>query len=741
MNSRTSRWVAAFAVVAAASTSHVAKVQAQVTDKKDQLEEIVVTAEKRTVSVKDLPISIYAVSGERLEDAGVTDVQGLTQLAPSLQFAQGTNTFYMSMRGVGSETTDLGADPGIALSQDGITLVRPQMLNTDFLDVERVEVLRGPQGTIAGRNATAGAINIYSNLPTDTATGSVSLTGGAYSLFRSESVISGPLIGDWLLGRVALGTENANGWVKNTYVDPAIGSVPRVEDLNNSDRAHARASILFKPNEFQALLIVDRLVDKSVPQSGMILGNGRGNGSPDEVTLYNTNNGTNFAHPNPSDLTSQSDIYQTSDVTQTITSLKLSYDFSPTTSLTSHTGYVERQSTQYLDYDGTAAALTENTPIGFPSRVLSEELTLLTSPIKQLDFIFGGIFLRDESQEPLVFRSAVFGATAPGIALPNLEQTTKSYAVYAQVRYFFTDALHVDLGGRETRDDKNIDFGPESFNGAAIASHLTDSASWNAFTPRLALHYDLSNALALFASVSKGYKAGGYNALSAPEKYNPEYVTTGEIGSKYQDGAMSASVTAFYSQYKDIQENIYLPNAAGVPSAEVTNSSRAKIYGIEAEVDRRVSDYMRLFGNLTLLHARLTDAAGVDPTFPELGVQNFDNHRLPRAPNAQAVVGADFRFPVASNLIFIGNGSYRWQSKTYFDIYNDATASQDSFGILNLRAGFENQNGDWQATLYADNALDKRYFSDKENLVLTTSSTLGILGVPRMWGVNVRHRF
>ena len=165
--------------------------------------------------------------------------------------------------------------------------------------------------------------------------------------------------------------------------------------------------------------------------------------------------------------------------------------------------------------------------------------------------------------------------------------------------------------------------------------------------------------------MSKGYKAGGYNALSAPEKYNPEYVTTGEIGAKYQDNVTSASVTAFYSNYKDIQENIYLPNAAGVPSAEVTNSSRAKIYGLETEADRRVTDALRLFGNLTLLHARITDASGVDPTFPELGVESFDSHRLPRAPNVQAVIGAELKLPVVSNLLFVGNGSFRWQSKTY----------------------------------------------------------------------------
>lgn len=154
-----------------------------------------------------------------------------------------------------------------------------------------------------------------------------------------------------------------------------------------------------------------------------------------------------------------------------------------------------------------------------------------------------------------------------------------------------------------------------------------------------------------------------------------------------------------------------------------------------------VTESLRLFGNLTLLHARLTDASGVDPTFPELGVQDFDSHRLPRAPNVQAVLGVDARLPVAGNLTFIGNASFRWQSKMYFDIYNDETASERAYGVLNVRTGFENSKGDWQATVYADNALDKRYFSNKLNLELSTSSTYGTLGAPRLWGVNVKHRF
>jgi iron complex outermembrane receptor protein len=707
-----------------------------------ELQEIVVTAEKRAVSAKDLPISIYAVGGPALEQFGVTAVENLTQLAPSLQFAKSFNTSYMTIRGIGSETSDLGADPAIALSQDGIPLVRPQMLNADLLDVDRVEVLRGPQGTIAGRNATAGAVNIHSNMPTDTVSGRVSVTAGGYSLIRTESFLSGPLVGDWLLGRVAIGTENADGWIRNSYVDPAIGGTGRRADLNDSNRSHGRVVLLVDPGAaFKGVITVDRLVDKSVPQAGMILTNARGDGSPDELDFNNSKNGTEIPHPNPRTLFSQSDLYQSSHVTQTITGLKLSYDFAPNTSVTSNTGYVRRRSQQYVDYDGTAAILTENTPVEFNSNVFSQELTFLARPFQALDIIFGGMYVRDASEEPLVFRSDNVGATAPGLDIQGLEQITQSKAVYAQLRYFATDSLHFDLGARYTRDDKEIRFGPETFNGFQIAELLTDSASWNAFTPRLAVHYDATPLLALFASVSRGYKAGGYNALSAPQKYNPEFVTTGEIGAKYQSGRISAGLTGFYSDYKDIQENIYLPNAAGVPSAEVRNVSKARIFGVEMEADARVTDFIRLFGNATFMHGRIKNGAGVDPTFPERGVQDFDGRRLTRAPTFQGVFGTEVRQPVSDQWVWYLNGSYRWQSQMYFDIYNDATTSQGGYGLANLRTGIENRTGSWQASVFVDNAFDKRYFSNKINLGILTTSTYGLVGTPRLWGVTISHRF
>lgn len=541
---------------------------------------------------------------------------------------------------------------------------------------------------------------------------------------------------------MAFATENANGWIKNTYIDPALGGSGRAENLNNSDKAHGRISILLWPGDaFSALLSIDRLVDRSVPQAGMILGNGRGDGSPDELDVNNAKNGTSIAAPDVQALTTQSDIWQSEDVRQSITALKLAYEFSPTTSLTSHTGYVTRFSTQYVEYDETAAVLTENAPLQYNSRVWSEELTLLTKPLEHMDLIVGGIALHDDSIEPLVFRSDNFGATSPGIVLPNLEQVTKSAALYAQIRYFITSVLHVDLGGRYTKDEKSIDFGPEFFNGIGIAPRVTNSASWRASTPRLAVNYELGRAVALFASISRGYKAGGYNALSAPQKYNPEFVTTTEGGFKYQDARMNANLTLFYSDYRDIQQNIYLPNAAGTPSAEVRNASKAKVKGLEVQVAGRVSDPVTLFANATFLRARLTSATGVDPTFPELGVQSFDTHMLPRAPDIQAVFGAEVVYPIANNLVLVGNGSYRWQSRMYFDMYNDPTASQGAYGLLNLSAGIENAAGDWRGNVYVNNALDERYFSDKLNLVLVTSSTYGYVGAPRMWGISVSHRF
>lgn len=737
MKAKRTLWAVVLGVCTAPGGSHAVLAQEQAVAA--QLDEIVVTAEKREVSVKDIPIAIYAATGKHLVDSGVTNIQDLPQLATGLQFGTQSNTTFASIRGVGSEIPDLGGEAAVAITQDGLPLAHPQMFNADFLDVGRIEVLRGPQGTIQGRNASAGAINVYSNSPTAQPAGSIKVGYGSYNDFKTEAILSGPILGSGLLGRIAVANETANGWWRNTVVENS--TVTRQQQTNNESRTHVRGSLLATPGaSFKALLTVEYLLDHSIPQQGVYLNARTAPNNPNPVETYNTMFKANIPYPDVQGLRGASDFWQSQYINQSNTGLKLSWDISPTMSLTSLTGYIERRTEAYYDYDGTAAQISENDPIDYAFRSFTEELTLLAKPLSSFDLIAGVLYLRDYGTEsPLTYTSALSGLTSPGYSIVGPFQWGTSTGVYGQIRYFATDALHFDLGARYTKDKKDYKFTSATINSTFIPFDLRDNHSWSAFTPRAAVAYDVSTALSWYASVARGYKAGGYNTFAVPlTTYNPEFVTTLETGLKYQDRNLSGAVTVFYSKYKDIQQFLYKTLVGTTFESQIVNAAAARIYGLEADLNARVTDTIRLFGNVSLTHATFTDLYTANP-YTGGAIENLSGNVLPRAPRVQAVVGAELKAPVARALNFVFNTNYRWQSKQYNDLFDTPAGLMPAYAILNVRAGIETLKGDWQVAAYLNNALDKRYFT---NILISAPSTVqGNVGTPRMYGVTITHGF
>ncbi|HEV2442294.1 MAG TPA: TonB-dependent receptor [Steroidobacteraceae bacterium] len=722
---------------ATANGGHVAMADDQTS--LGQLQEVVVTAEKREVSVKEIPIAIYATTGKHLADSGISSVQDLPQLATGLQFGTQSNTTFASIRGVGSEIPDLGGEAAVAITQDGLTLAHPQLFNADFLDVGRIEVLRGPQGTIQGRNASAGAINIYSNLPTAEPTGSIELGYGSYNDFKTEAILSGPILGSGLLGRIAAATETGNGWWRNTVVENP--TVTREQDTNNKSRTHVRGSILAKSSQdFTALLTVEYLIDHSIPQQGVYLNARTAPNNPNLIEAYNATFNANIPYPDVQGLRGATDFWQSQYVTQSNTGLKLSWSLSPTSSLTSLTGYIDHRSEAYYDYDDTAAQISENDPIDYTFKTFSEEITLLAKPLSSFDLVAGILYLRDYGTEsPLTYTSALEGLTSPGYSIVGPFQWTTSTGAYGQIRYFASDALHFDFGARYTRDKKDYEFTSATINSTFVPFDLRDSHSWSAFTPRVAVGYDIGRSLTWYASVARGYKSGGYNTFAVPlSTYNPEYVTTYETGLKYQDSNFRGAADVFYSNYKDIQQFLYKTLVGTSFESQIVNAAAARIYGLEADLNARVTDMARVFGNVSLTHARFTDLNTANP-YTGGGIENLSGNVLPRAPTVQAVAGAEFEVPVAGNLNFVFNSNFRWQSKQYNDLFDTPAGLMPAYGILNARAEIETLKGDWQVAAYINNALDKRYFTNI--LISAPASVQGNVGTPRLYGVTVTHDF
>ncbi len=696
------------------------------------LEEIIVTAEKRAESLQDIPIAISAFSGERMKSAGVEGVYSLKQLAPSLQVGGGftANTF-VSIRGIGSEVPSIGGEAGVAIAQDGVVFGRAVFFDADFLDTERVEVLRGPQGTISGRNATGGGINIYSRRPTEEFEAGLKVTIGNYDRFATEGYLSGPLIEDKISARIAFSTDDADGWIKNTYLD---------EEIETRNKVHARASFLVNASDnLEALLVFEAINDKSTPQGALSLGKVRPS-LPSQEEFFNVKG------PDLNNLEYEGDLTSFGAKEQYGATMGLTWDVSSFVTLKSTTGYWSVNMEGSSDYDGIITPLNQNPFYLYDVEQFTQELTLTADLTDRLDLILGGLYLDDRAKHALTFVSEPTGIQSYEV---DIHQNLVSYSAYGQLRYRLTDDLRISAGVRYTHDKKNyadhqiynnLDLGP-----------ISDEKAWNAITPRVAIDYAVNDDLTLFVNVAKGFKAGGFATYASPiDEFNPEYVWNYEAGLKASllGDRLRGSITGFYADYTDLQQNVFGNKDSVLPTIE--NAARAKISGLEFEVEALVSNELRLNTALTWLDAKFKDLHTSDSIFPELGefnpttglnVRDLSGNRLARSPEWQFNIGLEYSVPVFTSLVTTLRADYQWQDRMFFSFFNHDAVSQDSYGLLNLQVSLSDDRDDWQLTAFVRNVFDERYLSTVHTSGLIIPTIQGDIGEPRMYGVSLAYNF
>lgn len=710
------------------------------------LEEVVVTAEKRAEGLQNIPIAITAISETTLERAGAKEVGDLVQLTPSLQFGTRSTNVFIAMRGIGQAGQDIGSQSGVTVSLDGVPLLNHFMMNPAFLDLERVEVLRGPQGTIAGRNATGGAINIHSKAPTPDRDGSLSVTVGD----RSRRGVRGHLntaFSDQLAGRLSFQREVADGWLKN-------GFLGRRND--NTDIAEVRGQLLFTPTDtFSVRGLVDYTRDRSDPGFAQILGRADParptvpelptyiypRNDPDNLTFY-------FNEPNRRDVES---IRAVATATWAIT---------PDMTLTSTTGYIDHEiDLTDLDVDATPYNTSRFDLIGIYAKQVTQELTLTADLGERADLVAGAFYMRGESSEPLYLSLATFRNYL--VYLP--EETLDSYAAYAQFRYQVTDKLRATVGGRYTTDDKAYQM-DSSVGGAPRLS--SDSGKFSAFTPRFVLDYTPTDETLVYASISRGFKSGGFNTLgdvSMPvNRFNPEYVWNYEAGLKAMlfDRRVRLGLTGFYADYTNLQQTVFrLNEATQVRFPRVENSTSATIKGVEFEAEANPINGLRFTGAVTYLDAEFGFFCNNDPLYPTAptspscvgatrdgqalppGAVQLEGNSLTQAPRWQSNVSAQYTFAVSDNLNLTARADYKWQSRTYFDIYNNPQNSQAAYGLLNGSVELASRDRAWALLGWIRNAADERYVSQGSAGSGATPAVTGSMGLPRMYGVTITHRF
>jgi iron complex outermembrane receptor protein len=693
--------------------------------------DILVTARRRTENLQDVPIAVTAYSGEALERQGATDITDLSDTTPNvtIETSRGSNTTLTAfIRGVGQQDPVAGFEAGVGLYLDDVYLNRPQAAVLDIYDVERIEVLRGPQGTLYGRNTIGGAIKYVTRRLPDDMSLNARVTVGTYHEIDTVVSASAPVTEGFRIG-ASVARLSRGGFGDNL-------SIPGLENYNK-DLWAARATIEMEPTSALSFRFTgDYSRDRSDPRNGHRLITSLLTGQPVLADVYDTRAGLN---------TPRQDVEAFGGAMHV--DLKLGDEIT----IRDIASYREDRTQTPIDFDSLLIADVD-VPAIYSNHQFSNELQLLYEG-KRLKGLAGFYYLNAEARN--IF-DVVLATTSP-VALPGLtastfgEVHTKTWAAFADFTYDFTDQFQLSLGGRYTSDRrratvirKNLLFGASPALGGggtqlgALTSNFTGEKTFKEFTPRVSISFQPNDDNTIYASWSKGFKGGGFDprglSTAAPDLngngireageifdyflFDPEKVTSYEIGYKAAlfDRRLRLGLAAFYADYNDVQ----VPGSVGavingVPTfvGVTTNAGKATFKGIEAEMLAtllRADDGSRLTFNGTLgyLDAQydefITNIAGKGP------VDVADFRRIQNTPKWTLSGTLDYSTRVAGGTFDI-NSTLSWRSKTNQFEIPSPFLDQPGYALWDGNLTWTSPDDRYTIGLHAKNILDKQYIT------------------------------
>lgn len=701
----------------------------QSTSKVDGIADIIVTAEKRSGALQRVPLAVTAFGAAQLERVGAQDLSALAGSIPNFNFGHYNGNAQISIRGLGYDSVNPGAEGRVAVHLDGVYLSRPSAATAAFYDIERIEVLRGPQGSLYGRNATAGSVNFITRDPTQALSGFIRQTIGNYNNFISEGAIGGGL-GENIAVRVAGRAEFRDGFGKNVVTG---------HDIDEVDSRSIRAKVLLTPtSNFKLLLAADYHHENDTngtllllqPYSGPVTATLLG-----EAALAGTRNTSSIFDP------ANKRNYWGLASTATL-------DLGAFT-LKSITGYRDSRYDTSGSFDG-ATGRTANYDQFEDSRTLSEELQLSYSSDK-VNWLLGAYYFDEKINlaTTIPFRSDLFGITPP-VLLQAYQAGgklhTKAAAIFGQLTYKFTDQLSLTLGERigwekKSKDDYvQFDLArPYSPTNPVIAPHDIDSTHDYYHSPRISLNYQATRSTLIYATYSQGYKSGGFDVGSLGDAYSPEKLTDYEAGIKSQwlNNRLRTNISGFYYDYKDLQLAV---NRNFILAIE--NAASAKIYGIEAEIAVLPVDGLELNFTGGYMKSKYQGYQTVDDARPTLGTLDLSGNRLLQAPKLNTETTAGYSFDVAGLGKASLYGSWKHKGKIYFSAFNVDPDSQKKVNLFDASFSIEDFAGRWSARAFVRNITDKLVRSNS----VTVSNflgppTLGSYLPPRQYGLTLGYNF
>jgi len=691
----------AFAQVVATATPGTAETQGNA-----GLQEIIVTAQKRAENLQDVPIAVTAISGDDLTARGISDVQAFARLVPNMAFSNNYGETRITLRGLSfQDLATQGGEPRVAYHVDGAFLAESGDIGGTFYDIDRVEVNRGPQGTLFGRNAIAGTVNVITRQPTDSLSGYLNTEIGSYSTTNLDGAISGPLA-DGVSGRIAFQTRNHAGYDFN---------VPNNIDINNQSTQAFRGKLRFDPSEnFTAVLSADYFQERD-RDGPLLVGGAVAGATPLAVTL-----GGQVSDGNPRHDFSGLLPYtrKTSYGFSLDTKLNLGNDYS----LASLTAYHHSYFDYIYDDEASTLALIRSNSSELAGQ-LTEELRL-NKDFTRGNFTVGAYFYGQNYEMSTI--NPFYGPAAAAIGIPGAlasgysqgftlggNVNTRSEAAFGQFTYNLTDTTALIAGARYSWEKKQkfnefFDFDVATLfnpNFVNTAPTLSGSVSYNNFSPRVTLEQKLGPDQSIYVTFAKGFKAGGFNLGGLAPAYQPETLTDYEAGVKLDlfDRKLRFNGAGFYYDYKNQQEVVALQT-----SNEFINAASSKLYGAEFELTAIPVHGLELDASAAFLHSEFTGFNTFNPTDPGLGTISLAGKRLPFTPKYTLGYGAQYTFDTNVGA-FTVRADGRSNSQVYFDQFNTEVNSERASTIGNASIGWKDVNDHLAVTAFVKNIADGLY--------------------------------
>jgi iron complex outermembrane recepter protein len=699
------------------------------------LEEIVVTASKRSETLSKAPLAVSALSQDDLTTAGVVALENLTSAVPSVEMKTVSlvNSIEVTIRGITNSDFNPGGNPAVATYVDGIYLPRTQGLNGDLYDLERVEVLRGPQGTLYGRNATGGNINVVTADPRHTFGASVDVGYGDYNDVQTRAMVNIPVTDEFAV-RAAVSTHRSDG-----YFD-TLGTTNT--NYGAADDYSGRITALWTPTDnLKWRIALEDSVARGTPGLEIITAP---NGAP--VDGYPVFTRPVASSPEPANY-----------VRNFMVRSRMQWDVVDHVSLTYIAGYEDlKYSAQWASAgspQGPEVSLTDGHRTG-SSKSYSHELDLSVET-DRLKNMLGATYLHETESDFDAYHFYGLGVLYRGGTSLGPTATDEAWGVFDQATYSILRSLRLTGGVRYSSENKgnalngfgqaycpittslSAGLAQMYIPGCSFSAEAPVHGSWTNTNWKGGIEYDLSDAILTYATVTTGFKAGGLNIGGniTPEAYNPEKVTSYELGLKghFFDNSVSVYADGFYMDYTDLQ----VTQLSGV--AVITdNAAKAKIYGAEIEWQWQLTAKDHLGGFFDYLHASYDDYRGAVDQQTGIVFPNLSGNTLPNAPRYSARLSYAHEFDLGNNGSLTPSGAIYYQSHSYLREFDLPIDTVRSYTKSNLNLTYSDSTNHWKVEAYVDNVEDRvirnggitavgLYFSDYD--------------APRMYGVRIGYKY